>query len=588
MHGARTLVELLRERAERFPDKTIYTFLGEAGSEPAEITYGELDRRARSLAVRLATGGRPGDRVLLIYPPGIDFVIAFFAVMYAGMIAVPSYPPTRPRELARLVGVARNARPMCFLTVARVMAECAEARARTYELSCVPWLSTDVDTAANADLWRPCHADADGIAFLQYTSGSTGEPKGVMVSHENILSNEEMIRSAFQHDESSIVVGWLPHFHDMGLIGIVLQPLYVNSRAILMSPSAFIRDPMRWLRAISTYRARTSGGPNFAYELCVRRFKPGVAAGLDLSSWDLAFIGAEPVRAVTVKRFTDTFAPYGFRPQAFFPCYGLAEATLIVTGGPKGRSPILSPAIPAVDRANADAGLLVACGAPVAGASVVVVDPSRKMVCPDDVEGEVWVAGRSVAKGYWQRERESADTFAAAIPGDDRQFLRTGDLAIRRDGQIFITGRIKDLVIVNGQNFHPQDLEAVAEALGRDFGVGAAAAFGFFADGVERTGMVVEVSRHRAQEHGPDLCERVRHVIAQELQLRIDVVVLIPSHALPRTTSGKIERQTTRRAFMAGDLEILSYDSILPDTGQPWPNGPRAHQAEPQLAPTGS
>ncbi|HSN87934.1 MAG TPA: fatty acyl-AMP ligase, partial [Thermoanaerobaculia bacterium] len=329
-----TLVSLLRSRARLQPERTAYVFLQDGEAETARLTYGDLDERARAVAARLQQerGAEPGERALLLFPPGLEFLEAFFGCLYAGVVAVPSYPPRPGREQPRLRSIVEDSRPRFALTTAGIAAKAPVFSEAEPVFAGMRWIVTEEVPSGLAGEWREPEISGETLAFLQYTSGSTADPKGVEVSHGNLLFIEDVIRRAFEQDEESVIVGWLPVYHDMGLIGNVLQPLYLGSTCVLMSPVAFLRRPRRWLEAISCYGGTTSGGPNFAYDLCVDRIPEAERAGLDLSSWRVAFNGAEPVRASTLERFAAAFAPYGFRREAFLPCYGLAEATLLVSG----------------------------------------------------------------------------------------------------------------------------------------------------------------------------------------------------------------------------------------------------------------
>ena len=469
--GPTTLVDLLRQRAECQADDRAYTFLVDGESEEVHLTYSELDRQARAIGAWLESQDLKGQRALLLYPPGLDFIAAFFGCQYAAVVAVPVYPPRMNRAPSRIQAIAADAGATVALTTDAVLERIRPLIDQTSDLKGLRWLSTD-RTAHGADQWQPPQITGDTLAFLQYTSGSTGTPKGVMLSHSNLLHNSALIAYAFEHTRSASGVFWLPSYHDMGLVGGILQPLYVGRPNILMSPMAFLQKPVRWLQAISRYRGTTSGGPNFAFDLCVRKITPNQRATLDLSSWTVAFTGAEPVRAETLEQFAETFAPCGFRPEAFYPCYGLAEATLLVSGGYKAAPPIVRgfdgkslEADRVVPIAAGEGGprALVGCGQTMPDQQIVIADPNRLTRVPAGQVGEVWVSGPSVAQGYWQRTDETEQTFRAHLQDTgEGPFLRTGDLGFTHDGELFVTGRLKDLVIVRGENHYPQDIEATA------------------------------------------------------------------------------------------------------------------------------
>ncbi|HEY0606031.1 MAG TPA: fatty acyl-AMP ligase, partial [Herpetosiphonaceae bacterium] len=386
MQSATTLVDLLRQQAWQRPDQRAYTFLKDGETDAIHLTYAQLDRQARAIAVQLQAMVQPGDRVLLLYPPGLEYISAFFGCLYAGAIAVPAYPPNSSRlerVLPRLQAMIASAQPAAALTTTPILTMMAPGVAQEAAFQQLQWLATDSLDQQQAQVWAAPQVDAASIAFLQYTSGSTALPKGVMVSHGNLLHNQRLIQSAFDHSEQTTVVGWLPLYHDMGLIGNVLQPLYLGTSCVLMSPVAFLQSPIRWLQAISRYGATTSGGPNFAYELCVQKTTVEQRQTLDLSSWRVAFNGAEPVRHDTLAAFTTAFEPYGFRAEAFYPCYGLAESTLFVSGGAASARPTIQTvqksalagdrAIPAAD--ETDSLSLVSAGAPRFDQSLAIVDP---------------------------------------------------------------------------------------------------------------------------------------------------------------------------------------------------------------------
>jgi amino acid adenylation domain-containing protein len=550
---ASSLPDLLRLRAEG-AEREAFVFLPDSGEAPVSVTYRELDRRARAVARVLAEHAAPGERALLVYPAGLDFIAAFFGCLYAGVVAVPAYPPSSRRAQPRLLGILEDARPAVALTTGKLLPRLREMEGDLSALRGLPWLATDGIPEDAADGWTPprLSADtADGLAFLQYTSGSTGKPKGVRVGHRHLLHNEEMIRQAFRQSEESVVVGWLPLYHDMGLIGNVLQPLYTGARCVLMSPVAFLQKPLRWLEAISRFRGTTSGGPNFAYELCARRVSEEERSGLDLSSWEVAFTGAEPVRAETLDRFVEAFGPCGFRREAFYPCYGLAEATLFVSGGIPGAAPRLRELDPAITKP------LVGCGGAWMGQELRIVDPQTSLPLPGAEVGEVWVSGPSVADGYWGRPEESAALFAARIEGENGSYLRTGDLGFLDGGELFVTGRLKDLIILRGRNHYPQDVELSAERSHPALRPGCGAAFGVEVEREEVLVVVFELERHF---RGPveEVAAAVRSAVAEEHGARVHEVTLIRTGTILKTSSGKIQRQACKRAWLDGTLEILA------------------------------
>ncbi|HEX8183220.1 MAG TPA: fatty acyl-AMP ligase, partial [Blastocatellia bacterium] len=424
MHS--TIVDILRWRALHQAGRSAYTFLVDGESQERSCTYEELDQQARAIAAHLQSLTSTGDRVLLLYPPGLEYIAAFFGCLYAGAIAVPAYPPRLNRSMERLQAVAQDSQASLALTTAQILSNVEALLAESPQLRSLRFLATDAISKAPSEQWRAPDLDGDSIAFLQYTSGSTSAPRGVLVSHGNLLQNERMIQQAFRQTEESVIFSWLPLYHDMGLIGCMLQPLYAGARCILMSPMAFLQRPLRWLQAISRYRATTSGGPNFAYDLCARKVTAEQRASLDLSSWAVAFNGAEPVRYETLNRFAAAFEPCGFRRESFIPCYGLAEATLFVSGGSSStahracrinRSELEHNRVVPVDDSDLNALTIVGCGQAALEQKVLIVDPGTLTPGSGDRVGEIWVSGPSVAQGYWDRPGHTAETFQARLAG---------------------------------------------------------------------------------------------------------------------------------------------------------------------------
>ncbi len=561
---ASTLGELLRLRADDDPARVAYTFLLNGETEEGHLTYGGLDLRARAVAARLQALGARGERALLLYPPGLEYVAALFGCFYAGVVAVPAYPPRRNRTDPRLQSIVADCRPTLALTTRELLSEAERLCAHTPELAGLRWMATEDVPDGEAEGWRDPQARGETLAFLQYTSGSTAAPKGVMVSHGNLLHNFALIEAFCGYTPETRSVIWLPPYHDMGLIGGILQPLFTGYWAALFSPVAFIQRPARWLEAVSRYRATSSGGPNFAYELCVHAVRDEERAGLDLSRWEIAFNGAEPVRAETLRAFAETFAECGFRESAFYPCYGLAEATLMVTGS----RPAEVPMERAVDLEALGEGKvreaegryrLVSSGRSAASQRVIVVDPATLRECPADRVGEVWVSGPSVAHGYWGRTEETAETFSAYEAGSgEGPFLRTGDLGFLDGGELFITGRLKDLIVIRGRNHYPQDVEQTALRSHPGLRAGSGAAFSVDRDGEERLVVVQEVSRQAAA--GVDVEEvasAIRRAVASEHGVQVHAVAVVRPGGVPKTTSGKVQRRECRARFLAGELPLV-------------------------------
>ncbi|HWO43959.1 MAG TPA: fatty acyl-AMP ligase [Candidatus Eisenbacteria bacterium] len=565
-----TLVQILRWRAARQPDRKAYTFLIDGDERTASLTYAELDRRARTVAAWLQSSGAPGKRVLLLLPPGLENIAAFFGCLYSGAVAVPTSPPRPNGRIHRLKAVASDARADFAVTTSTLFARLESTISRERELGALRWLAVDrLDPALCAD-WREPEIHSDGIAFLQYTSGSTSEPKGVIVTHGNLLCNSAIIHRSFGHNPLSRGVIWLPPYHDMGLIGGIVQPLYGGFEVTLMSPTAFLMRPVRWLRAISRTRATTSGGPNFAYELCARRISPEQRVGLDLSSWQVAFSGAEPVRRETMERFTAAFAAAGFRPEAFYPCYGLAEATLFVAGGPRTSRPVtckvdaqgLERHHVRLSNGNGHRRELVSCGKPAPEFEVAIVDPERLTRCPENRVGEIWLSGRSVARGYWNRAEDTEKTFRACLADTgEGPFLRTGDLGFLLDGGLVLAGRLKEMMIFAGRNHYPHDIEQTTLEACRALQPGNCAAFSVDLAGEEKLVLFIELDDRKRNRLGIDrdeLLASIRRAVSEHHDLSVHDIVLLAPGGIPKTTSGKIQRHICRSRFMA--MSMSSHD----------------------------
>lgn len=559
-----TVVELARYRAHHQPAERAYVYLKDGELETEILTYGELDQCARAIAARLQQQFAPGSRVVLAYAPGLDFIAAFFGCLYAGLVAVPVYPPNRENDLERFAKVVSDAACAGVCTHAARVESVYAALAAAPALQGLTCLTTDGIDPAHAGQWRDPVLGPDTLAFLQYTSGSTGTPKGVMVNHANLLHNQQLIKRAFHHTQRSVVVSWLPLYHDMGLIGHVVHPLYLGITSVLMAPGTFIYKPVSWLQAITRYRATTSGGPNFAFDLCVRRVTPKQMAGLDLSSWEIAFNGSETVRRDTLERFAQKFAACGFRRAALFSCYGMAESTLFITSSkstfPATRSLDNTAlqrhrVVPATDASTASVDV-VSCGRAY-GQQVVIVDPDTRHRCAPDHVGEIWVKGESVAQGYWNNAAATAATFGATLADTgEGAFLRTGDLGFIEDGELFITGRLKDLIIIRGRNYYPHDIEATVRASHPALGNSTGAAFSVDAGGEERLVVAHEIGRVELRRLSSDeVISAARLALMTQLGLTLHDLVLLKQGGLPKTSSGKIRRRASRDAYMTGNFE---------------------------------
>ena len=551
----RTLVQSLQRRAAQTPDQVALRFLAESADDTVVLTYRDLDLRARTIAAALQASAGPGERAVLLFPSGPDYVAAFFGCLYAGVIAVPAYPPesTRRHHQERLLSIIADAEPTLLLTSSGLRDALGQIQAAP-PLLCVDELHSEL--AAD---WVAPQLQDDDIAFLQYTSGSTALPKGVQVSHGNLVANELLIRRGFGIDlnPDDVIVSWLPLYHDMGLIGGLLQPIFSGVPCVLMSPAYFLGRPLRWLEAISQYRGTISGGPDFAYRLCSERVSDSAFERLDLSHWRVAYSGSEPIRLDTLERFAEKFARCGFTPSNFFASYGLAEATLFVAGGTRGQGiPALRLDEQALAANRAEPGqgsAIMSCGSSQPEHGVLIVEPHTLAELADNCIGEIWATGPSIAHGYWRNPEATAKTF---VQHAGRTWLRTGDLGFMRDGEVFITGRLKDLLIVRGHNLYPQDIEQTVEREVEVVRKGRVAAFAVNDQGLEGIGIAAEISRSVQKILPPEaLVKAIRQAVAEAYQEAPCVVVLLNPGALPKTSSGKVQRSACRTRLADGSLD---------------------------------
>ncbi|HEY9810222.1 MAG TPA: amino acid adenylation domain-containing protein [Halomicronema sp.] len=564
------LVELLQNRALHQPEQK-YTFLSDGETEAASLTYRELDKMARAHAARLQQMGVSGERALLLFPSGLEYLVAFFGCLYAKVIPVPLYPPKLKRNLGKISAIAKDCQATLALAPARHLENLEQLWEQAPELKTLRWLAIET-LYDDPQKWQAPQIKPDEVAYLQYTSGSTSTPKGVMVSHANVLYNIEYIHQGFEHDTKSVAVTWLPHFHDMGLIDGLLKPLYLGIPCYFMPPSAFIQRPIRWLEVISRYKATHSGGPNFAYDLCSRKIFSDNKKNLDLSSWRVAYNGAEPINKETLEEFSEAFKDCGFRADAFCPAYGMAETTLKISTVRNGEKPAFlavkaealeNNQIVEASTEDEEIRTLVGCGFPEFGTKVVIVNPETLRECAANEVGEIWVAGETVARGYWNRLEETEKTFQAYVSDTgEGPFLRTGDLGFLREGELFITGRLKDLIIIRGRNLYPQDIERTAERSHAGLRLGANAAFSLKVSGVEELVIVQELESRKVRANSDEIITAIRDSIAREYEVQTYGVVLIKLGSIPKTTSGKIQRRAAYAEFLAGNLEVV-VSSIL-------------------------
>ncbi len=569
------LVELLQYRAIAQPNDIAYKFLSNGVTEAGSLTYQELDRRAKAIASRLQSLVKPGARALLVYPyhEGLEFIAAFMGCLYAKVIAVTKSTPRRGNAIAELTERVKLSGATVLLTTKEFLSivetEVAKNKNIAGKFKFFPRLATDQVDLSLENEWQSVKIAPDTIAFLQYTSGSTGTPKGVMVTHQNILHNEETIRQGFNHDESTIVVGWLPMFHDMGLIGNILQPLYLGTPSILMSPVSLSQQPFEWLKAITHYQATTSGGPNFAYDLLCLKATPEKLAGLDLSNWKVAFSGAETVRGETIDRFSHIFANCGFNKSAFYPCYGMAEATLFITGGLQQEDPIIKYVDGAALEKNqvveipsetAGSKAIVGCGRQWLDTEVLIVNPETLTPCQPHEVGEIWVLGSGIGKGYWEQEQETLDTFQGLLKGTKSpEYLRTGDLGFLQNGELYITGRLKEVMLFWSRYCYPQHVEQTVQKSHPALRKNAGAAFAIDKDGAERLVIVQEVERSSLRSLTlEEIVTAICQSAGEAHEVEVHAIALLKTGSIPKTSSGKIQRRACSKKFLEGDLNIVA------------------------------
>jgi acyl-CoA synthetase (AMP-forming)/AMP-acid ligase II len=570
-----SLVELLKTRAIELGDRRAYTFLADGETETGTITYAELDKQARTIATHLQKLVPAGSRALVVYPyhAGIEFIAAFFGCLYAGVIAVTDNPPRHGQAFGKLLERLQASDAAVVLTTQELIDGFQEYCGKNPEIAALasqfPFLATDNLPSIDVETWQEPKVDEETIAFLQYTSGSTGTPKGVIVTHGNVLHNCEVIYQSFAHTSESRIAMWLPLFHDMGLIGGVMQPLYAGvTTAILMSPVSLIQKPLNWLLAIEKYRITTAGGPNFAYDLLCLKVTEEQRAKLDLSSWDLAFSGAEPVRAETIERFSQLFAPCGFRQEAFYPCYGMAETTLFISGGSKQEplkvkyldgAALENNRVVEVEPMQENSRSIVSCGRGWLGDRLLIVNPDTLTECDADKVGEIWVAGAGVGKGYWQNSEETARSFQASLKdGNGETFLRTGDLGFIDAGEVYITGRIKEIMILWGRNHYPQHIEATVQKCHPALRPNCGAAFALEIGDEERLVIVQEVERTQLRDLNiEEVIGAIRMAVGKEHLAEVYAIALLKPASIPKTSSGKIQRRLCQKMFVAEEFESI-------------------------------
>ncbi len=567
-----TLVELLQYRASTQPDSLAYQFLVDGKKEGAAYTYAELEEWAKAIASLLQQQQAKGERALLLYPQGVEVVAAFCGCLYAGVIAIPVPPPDAgrmKRTLPRLREIIKDAEASIVLSNARIIEMIQESDIDFPEFDSMRWIDTESVDLELAKDWKDPEVDKDVLAYLQYTSGSTSTPKGVMLSHYNLLHHSEYLRRACGYSPDGPTVTWMPYFHDYGLVEGLMQPLYNGAPCYIMAPLAFVKRPLRWLQAIEKYGATHSQAPNFAYDLCVRRIKPNQRESLDLSRWVSAGNAAEPINPRVMRDFHEVFQSCGFKWENFSPAYGLAEATLLVSSTPIGKEPVVLK-LEANDLERGQVVLAtpessyvreaVSCGPLVCETMVAIVDPDSLARCDENEVGEIWVNDPGVAHGYWQRPDATREAFETQIADEGAtRYLRTGDLGFIKDGELYITGRIKDLIIIRGTNHYPQDIEWTVQQTSPVMRPDYGACFSIIEEGEERLVVVQEIERSHQQNLAADeLIAEIRQAISEAHELQVYAVALVKSGNVLKTSSGKIQRRKCKDSFLASELEVLA------------------------------
>lgn len=571
-----TLPEILQTRATCTPDATAFIFLRDGDDDEERITYKELDQAARKIAFQLGLAGAAGDRALMLFPPGLDFLKALFGCFYAGVIAVPAYAPRKNRSLDRIKTLVEDSGSSLVLSTTEIFQSTERSFSNLDELKQMKWLVMD-DVSAQGDTYSGAEVfpQSNDIALLQYTSGSTGQPKGVIVTHRNIMRNCDFIRSSFGFSQQSIGVSWLPTFHDMGLVGQIFQPVFTGFPSVLMPPVAFLQKPIRWMKAFSKYRGTMGGAPNFAFDLLADNTTPEEREGLDLSSIKTIYCGAEPIRKSTFDRFTDVYRAYGLTPEMLYPCYGMAETTLITSGPPALRGPVYlcvsgnaleKNKVEQVAAEQPDARYLTGVGFPWLDTRVRIINPETLVQCNNEEVGEVWVTGSSVTYGYWNNPEITKAVFQSELNDEPQiNWLRTGDLGFFNNGELYITGRLKDVIIIHGRNYYPQDIEFLTEACHPALQSNASAAFSVDVDNEEKLVIVAEVQRSFIRDLDVNaVCDAIREQISGEFELEVYGIQLLRTASILKTSSGKIQRRACKQGFLDKSLMVIG-ESIFSD-----------------------
>lgn len=581
-----TLVDLLRWRAEHQPHRDAFMFTRPGDSGAIHMSYAELDCQARAIAALLQDRGSTGKPVLILHSPGLEYIAAFFGCLYAGAIAIPAYPPHSARSIPRIQAIAEDSQAEVVLTTAKTLADLRRYFSLVPHLKSLNWIATDMLGDEEADQWQEFKTNPSSLAFLQYTSGSTGSPRGVMVTHSNLVCNVTELARISRQNPDSRVVTWVPPFHDLGLICGLLLPFFVGCPATIILPTSFLQRPFFWLETVSSLQATMSHAPNFAFELCCNKITPEQIAKLDLSHWDVAACGGEPIRKETIDRFAQTFKAAGFRYDAFFPGYGMAETTLVLAANFQARPPVTRSfhseelkrghAVE-LDPSAEQAKFLVGYEEFAHNQPVIVVDPKTQTICPPDRIGEIWTSGPSVTKGYWNKPEETAQKFEAYLADThEGPFLHTGDLGFMHDDILFVTGRLKDLIIIHGSNYYPQDIELTVERSHSAIRPGCSVACSVEEDGTEQLVILAEIearyqpinnsdNQEISISHRPldpqEVITAIRTALSEEYGLQIAHLKLLKLGSILKTSSGKLQRQACRAEFLAGRLEAWDAQS---------------------------
>ncbi len=567
-YPAPDMVSLLLKNAEKFRDKALYIFLDDGVNESLRISYRDVVMKAKAVAAELQKNGKKGDHILLLFPAGIEFVISLYGCFLAGMVAIPAYPPRRRKVDPRFLSIIHDASPSAILTTKQIHSDLEQLNLGEIESDNINLLIYETIREDQAQEWIDPQVKPDDMLLLQYTSGSTGTPKGIMVSHGNMIHDSECIKQSFGFDENMVVVNWLPNFHDMGLIGNLIQPAYVGGSVVSMTPIRFIQDPVNWLKCITKYKGTCSGAPNFAYDYCVDKIPSESVEQLDLSTLNVLYNGSEPIRKQTLERFTHHFKHAKFSSKQFFPCYGMAETVLIITGGDFKAEPVYFNADAKSLENNkailADEGkesrYLTASGFPWLGMSVMIVRPETKLPCQQGEIGEIWAKGGSVAQGYWNKPEATKETFHAYIEGtDDGPWLRTGDLGFIHEGQLYVSGRLKDLIIIRGSNFSPNDIEHSVENCHEALRKNASAAFSMDIDDEEKLIIIQEIERAYMRNFDEDeIFENIRNAVFADHGIQPDIILLTRMGGIKKTSSGKTQRFAMRAVWKNKELDVLA------------------------------